>query len=78
MIIIGDTPETIKITAKKPGLEFLVDHWPYNDGELTKVFDLVFDWKAKDKEGRDVVFVGGGIYFIIFSNFYFHIIIFDR
>jgi phosphodiesterase/alkaline phosphatase D-like protein len=59
---VGNSPDEAKSGAKKAGLEFLVDHWAYNDAELVKVFDMVFDWKAANKEDRDVVFVGGDIH----------------
>lgn len=59
---VGDAPEVAKVNAKKAGLEFIVDHWPYNDAELTRLLDMVFEWKNEKKAERDVVFVGGDIH----------------
>jgi len=59
---VGDTPQACRDSSKKPGLEFMVDHWPYNDAELVRLFDLVFDWKSVNKEDRDIVFLGGDIH----------------
>ena len=57
----GNSPDEANSGSKKAGLEFLVDHWAYNDVELVRLFDMVIDWKNEKKEDRDLVFVGGGI-----------------
>jgi len=58
----GDPPATVKTNSKKKGLEFLVDHWAYNDAELVRLFEDVFEWKAAKKEERDAIFVAGDIH----------------
>lgn len=58
----GDEPETVKKHATKAGLEFLVDHWPYNDLELVKLLERVFDWKHAGNGERDALFVAGDIH----------------
>ena len=50
----GNSPDEANSGSKKAGLEFLVDHWAYNDMELVRLFDMVFDWKNEKKDDRDV------------------------
>lgn len=57
----GNSPEEAKQGALNPKTPFLADHWPYNDKELVKLLEMIFKWKSEDPEGRDVIFIGGGI-----------------
>lgn len=56
----SDPPATAKKNSLKSGLEFMVDHWAYNDTELVKLFEKVFEWKHAGN--RDAIFVAGDIH----------------
>ena len=60
---IGDTPEvTIKTVKKIPALDFLRDHWAYNEKELLKLTEMSFKWKEEGDGIRDIIWVGGDIH----------------
>jgi hypothetical protein len=58
---LGNSPEEAKAQVGK--LIFLADHWAYNDSELVRILETVFEWKNKDKDGRAALLLGGGIPF---------------
>jgi len=58
----SDPPATAKANSQKKGLEFLADHWSYNDTELIKLLELVFDWKHASGGHRDAIFAAGDIH----------------
>ncbi len=41
-------------------MDFLQDHWPYNEEELVRLLDLCFAWKAEGS--REVLFIAGDIH----------------
>ncbi len=48
-------------------MDFLKDHWPYNEAELLRLLDMVFAWKAAGGEegsggNREVLLIGGDIH----------------
>ncbi|XP_023319733.1 uncharacterized protein LOC111694908 [Eurytemora carolleeae] len=57
---VGDDPISIKEKAEK--VDFLKDHWPYNDEDLVRLLDLAFTWKSQEEDDREVVFLGGDIH----------------
>ena len=66
--IIGDEPETAKAKiAESASMDFLKDHWAYNEEELIRLLDICFGWKAGGElesggYSRDVIFVTGDIH----------------
>mmetsp|Transcript_41900 Transcript_41900/g.54012 ORF Transcript_41900/g.54012 Transcript_41900/m.54012 type:complete len:552 (-) Transcript_41900:142-1797(-) len=56
---VTDSPEIVKANAVK--VPFLVDHWCYNEADIAKLLELVFNWK-NSQPGREVVLVGGDIH----------------
>eukprot|EP01120_Amphizonella_sp_Union-15-10_P002908 TRINITY_DN131_c0_g1_i5.p1 TRINITY_DN131_c0_g1~~TRINITY_DN131_c0_g1_i5.p1 ORF type:complete len:520 (-),score=128.09 TRINITY_DN131_c0_g1_i5:67-1626(-) len=59
---VEDTPERTIASSKKPGLEFLTDHWTANPAELERILKIFFDWKAAGKGEREIVLIGGDIH----------------
>jgi hypothetical protein len=57
---VSESPEKVKAGALK--IPFLKDHWAYNDVELFRLLDLLFEWKAAGNGTREVVLVGGDIH----------------
>ena len=43
-------------------MDFLKDHWYYNENELLKLVELCFDWKSQGEGMRDLIFIGGDIH----------------
>ncbi len=45
---LGDEPATCreKVQANQE-MDFLKDHWPYNEAEILRLLDLCFAWKAE-------------------------------
>ena len=46
-------------------MDFLKDHWPYNEDELIRLLDLCFSWKSAGEvsgQGREVLLIGGDIH----------------
>ncbi|KAH0486568.1 MAG: hypothetical protein KVP17_003430 [Porospora cf. gigantea B] len=64
---VGDSPADIKKKAEK--VDFLRDHWPYSEEELTQLLVLCFDWKNA-APGREVVMLGGDIHVGVNSVIY--------
>lgn len=63
---VGDEPSVCKQKVEEnPQMDFLRDHWPFNEDELVRLLDMCFSWKAEGEEngvGRDVLLVGGDIH----------------
>eukprot|EP01120_Amphizonella_sp_Union-15-10_P002906 TRINITY_DN131_c0_g1_i3.p1 TRINITY_DN131_c0_g1~~TRINITY_DN131_c0_g1_i3.p1 ORF type:complete len:520 (-),score=124.06 TRINITY_DN131_c0_g1_i3:66-1625(-) len=59
---VEDTPEATIAASKKPGLEFLTDHWTANPSELERILKIFFDWKAAGNGKREIVLIGGDIH----------------
>ena len=48
-----------------PAMDFLKDHWPYNEDELVRLLDICFAWKNEGEDsgqGREVIMIGGDIH----------------
>ena len=43
-------------------LAFLADHWAYNDKELNRLLEIVFEWREEKKGEREALLIGGGIF----------------
>jgi len=59
---VGSSPEDTKKGALNPKTPFLSEHWAYSDKELVRLFESVFNWKAQNKDERDIIFIGGDIH----------------
>ena len=57
---LGDTPEVTK--EKINNIDFLRDHWTYNDEELIKLMDICFAWKEEHPCKRDIILVNLSFY----------------
>ena len=55
---VGDEPAVCKAKVEEdPNMDFLRDHWPYNEDELIRLLDLCFNFKAEGERsgiGREV------------------------
>jgi phosphodiesterase/alkaline phosphatase D-like protein len=59
---VSDEPAVAKKNALNPDTAFVVDHWAYNSGELIRLLEMAFDWKAAGNGKRELVFIGGDIH----------------
>ncbi len=59
---IGEEPEVCKEKVEAGGMDFLKDHWYYNDQELLKLVEICFNWKAEADGAKDVILVAGDIH----------------
>lgn len=63
---VGDEPSVCRQKVEEnPSMDFLRDHWPYNEDELIRLLDLCFNWKAAgeaDSIQREVLLIGGDIH----------------
>ena len=60
---VGDEPGACKETVESnPKLDFLRDHWSFNEEELTKLVEICFSWKSGDPDLRDLIFIAGDIH----------------
>lgn len=63
---LGDEPSVCQEKVNEnPQMDFLRDHWPFNESELIRLLDLCFGWKSEGEEsgsGRDVLLLGGDIH----------------
>ena len=57
---VGHDPERIKVEAEKH--HFLTGYWPYHLQDLERLLNLCFGWKNQDKDGREVLLLGGEIH----------------
>mmetsp|Transcript_39474 Transcript_39474/g.64692 ORF Transcript_39474/g.64692 Transcript_39474/m.64692 type:complete len:298 (+) Transcript_39474:2-895(+) len=56
---VTDSPEHVRKAAEK--VDFLVDHWCYNEPEIARLLGTVFAWQAA-QEGRKCILVGGDVH----------------
>ncbi len=63
---LGDEPAACRQKVQEDSqMDFLKDHWPYNEAEIIRLLDLCFAWKAegeRSQAGREVLLVGGDIH----------------
>ena len=63
---VGDEPSVCKQKVEENSqMDFLRDHWPFNEEELIRLMDLCFSWKAAGEDtgvGRDILLIGGDIH----------------
>ena len=63
---VGDEPKTVKEKVKESlKMNFLMDHWSFNEDELIRLLDSCFSWKLAGEEkgiGKDVLLIGGDIH----------------
>ena len=63
---VGDEPSVCRQTVEgNSKMDFLRDHWAFNEDESIRLMDLCFFWKAEGEEtgmGRDVLLIGGDIH----------------
>ena len=63
---VGDEPSVCKQKVEESfKMDFLRDHWPFNEDELIRLLDICFSWKAEGENsgiGRDILLIGGDIH----------------
>ena len=60
---IGDEPMVCKEKVEcEPKMDFLRDHWPFNEDEIIKLVEMCFSWKEQGDGLRDLIMVSGDIH----------------
>ena len=63
---VGDEPGDCKDKVQANSeMDFLRDHWPFNEEELVRLLDMCFSWILEGENigvGRDILMLGGDIH----------------
>jgi hypothetical protein len=63
---VGDEPGLCKEKVQANSeMDFLRDHWPFNEEELVRLLDMCFSWILEGENigvGRDILMLGGDIH----------------
>ena len=60
---IGEEPMVCKEKVEcNPKMDFLKDHWYFNEEELHKLVEICFEWKVQGGGLKDLIFVAGDIH----------------